>query len=184
MYIFENIAFRVIERSDLEVLRSLHNESTTFLNLLNIDLVDEEGQIEWWRSLHKKQTDKRFTLCFSEEPEKLFGRLRIQNINLLHNNCEVGLDILPEFRGKGLAVKSYNMVLEFLFQHYNMNMVYLRVADFNPNAKKVYEKVGFIETGRLPNFYYRHGEYWDYIIMSLSIKEYLQLKKNGFIKNA
>lgn len=34
------------------------------------------------------------------------------------------------------------MLLEFLFMHYNMNMVYLKVAGFNPYAKKLYEKVG------------------------------------------
>ncbi|MCF6296421.1 MAG: GNAT family N-acetyltransferase [Flavobacteriaceae bacterium] len=49
----------------------------------------------------------------------------------------------------------------------NMNMVYLKVASFNPNAKKLYLKIGFQETGRLPQFYYRHGKYWDYIIMSI-----------------
>lgn len=179
MYIFENIAFRVIEKNDLEILRRLHNDSSTFLNLLNIDLIDEEGQIEWWKGLHKKQNDKRFTLCFSENPIEVYGRLRLQNINLQHSNCEVGLDILPQYRGKGLAVKSYTMVLEFLFQHYNTNMVYLKVADFNPNAKKVYEKVGFKETGRLPGFYFRYGKYWDYIIMSLTRQEYLKNVKNG-----
>jgi len=53
-----------------------------------------------------------------------------------------------------------------------MNMVYLKVADFNPDAKKLYEKVGFEETVKLPQFYYRHGKYWDYVIMSQTKNEY------------
>jgi RimJ/RimL family protein N-acetyltransferase len=172
MYKYKDIAFRVIEREDLETLRKLHNDPNTYLNLLNIDFVDEEGQLEWWKNLYKKKDDKRYVICFADRPNVIIGRLRIQNINWLHNNCEVGLDIMPEYRGKGYGVKSYEMLLEFLFNHMNMNMVYLKVAEFNPNAKKLYEKVGFKETGRLPQFYYRHGKYWDYIIMSLTKDEY------------
>jgi len=175
MYKFNDIAFRVIEKEDLETLRKLHNDPSTYLNLLNIDLADEEGQLEWWKNLHKKKDDKRYVICFADKPNEVIGRLRIQNINYAHNNCEVGLDIMPEFRGKGYGVKSYEMLLEFLFKHLNMNMVYLKVADFNPNAKKLYEKVGFKETGRLPQFYYRHGKYWDYIIMSIVRNEFQKI---------
>ena len=166
MFIYKDIAFRVIENKDLETLRKLHNDQSTWENLLNINFIDEEDQIEWWKNLHKKQNDKRYVICIADKPNEVIGRLRIQNINWLHNNCEVGLDILPEYRGKGYGMKSYEMLLKFLFNHYNMNLVYLKVADFNPNAKKLYEKVGFKETGRLPQFYYRHGKFWDYIIMS------------------
>lgn len=177
MYIYQDIAFRVIEKNDLEILRKLHNDPTTYLNLLNIDLVDEEGQIEWWKNLYKKKDDKRYVVCLSAKPEEVIGRLRIQNINYLHNNCEVGVDIMPHYRGKGYGTKSYEMLLEFLFKHLNMNMVYLKVADFNPNAKNLYEKIGFKEAGRLPQFYFRHGRYWDYIIMAITCEEYKAIKK-------
>lgn len=177
MYKYDEIAFRVIEKEDLDILRSLHNDQETYLNLYNIHFIDEEDQLEWWKNLYKKKNDKRYVICFSKEPNKIIGRLRIQNINYIHNNCEVGLDILPSYRGKGLGFKSYKMLLEFLFYHYNMNMIYLQVADFNPNAKKLYEKIGFKETGRLPQFYYRFGKYWDYIIMSLTRTDYLKNNK-------
>ena len=177
MYKYHDIAFRVIEKEDLEILRILHNDSSTYLNLLNIDLVDEAGQIEWWENLHKNKNDKRYVICLAEKPDEILGRLRIQNINLLHNNCEVGLDLLQSYRGRGYGLKSYEMILEYLFIHFNMNMIYLKVADFNPNAKKLYEKVGFKVTGKLPEFYYRYNKYWDYIIMSLTKSEYLSRKK-------
>lgn len=177
MYIYEDIAFRVIEKEDLTILKDLHNDPSTYINLLNIDFVDEESQLEWWKNLHKVKNDKRFVICFSNNIKEIIGRLRIQNINFLHNNCEVGLDILTKYRGLGYGLKSYKMLLEFLFMHYNMNMVYLKVADFNPNAKKLYEKVGFKECGRLPQFYYRYGKYWDYIIMYITKEDYFKLKQ-------
>ena len=60
MFEFENIAFRPIERNDLDELKSLHNDQSTFLNLASIDLVDEFGQLAWWEGLHKNKTDKRY----------------------------------------------------------------------------------------------------------------------------
>lgn len=173
MFTYQDIAFRVIERDDLDTLRKLHNDQSTYLNLFSLDFVDEEDQLEWWKNLHHKHNDKRYVLCFASQPAKVFGRLRIQNINALHNNCEIGLDILPEYRKQGLGQKSYQMLLEFLFLHYNMNMVYVKVADFNPEAKRVYEKSGFTETGRFPQYFYRYGKYWDYIIMSVLKSDYL-----------
>jgi diamine N-acetyltransferase len=173
MYIYKNVAFRPIERDDLETLRLLHNEQSTFLNLLNIDLVDESAQIDWWQNLHKHQNDKRYIIVNAATPKEIIGRLRIQNIEAQNRYCEVGLDIVSSQRGKGYGKLSYEMLLEFLFLHFNMNMVYLKVADFNPNAKNLYLKVGFNETGRLPKCYYRHGKYWDYIIMAITKDEYL-----------
>lgn len=87
------------------------------------------------------------------------------------------MDILPEYRNQGLATKSYEMVLGFLFNHYNMHMVYIRVGDFNQLAKRLYERVGFVETGRMPEFFFRQGKYNDYIIMSITADQYLKTKQ-------
>ena len=177
MYTYKNIAFRTIEEKDLLVLKDLHNDQSTYLNLYNINFVNDHDQKKWWERLSTNNTDKRYVICKAGEPGIIIGRLRIQNINLLHNNCEVGLDILSEFRGKSYGKISYEMLLEFLFIHYNMNMVYLKVAGFNPDAKKLYEKVGFKKTGYLPLYYYRHGKYWDYIIMSITKGQYFKTFK-------
>jgi len=175
MYIYKEIAFRAIERADLEILRSLHNDPSTYMNLLNIDFIDEENQQEWWKNLHNVKNDMRMALCFAANPQEVFGRLRIQNVNTLHRNCEIGLDIRREYRQQGLGRKSYVMLLRFLFEEMNMNLVYLRVAEFNPEAKELYRKCGFRETGSLPQFFFRHGRFWDYIFMCITREEYLSI---------
>lgn len=174
MYTYKEIGFRPIEKSDLETLRKLHNDPTTLLNLATTELIDETGQQDWWENLHRIKNDKRYTICFSDNPEKIIGRLRIQNIDRQNRNCELGLDILGEYRSKGYGYMSYMMILEFLFLHYNMNMVYVRVADFNPKARSLYRKAGFKETGFYKDFIYRNGKYCDYIILCITKSEFLQ----------
>ncbi len=173
MYVYQDLGFRVTEKRDLNALKEIHNDQDVWENLFNIDFVDDNSQDAWWNSLHRKRDDLRYVICLKDNPEQVVGRLRIQSINQQHNNCEVGLDLHRDYRGKGFGSKSYEMLLKFLFEEYNMNMVYLKVADFNPRAKEVYKKVGFKETGRYPKFFFRKNKYWDYIIMSITREEYL-----------
>ncbi len=177
MFSYRDLAFRAIEKRDLEPLRLLHNDTDTFLNLASIDLVDEPGQEQWWLGLHKKANEKRFVIVSAQDSSLIIGRLRIQNIDFQNRNCEIGLDIAPQMRGKGFGKMAYEMLLSFLFNHYNIHLAYLRVAAFNTAAYGLYLKVGFVETGRFPGYFYRHGRYWDYILMSMTSEEYF--KKYG-----
>ena len=65
------------------------------------------------------------------------------------------------------------MILEYLFMHFNMHMVYLRVGEFNIQAENLYKNIGFLETGRYREYMYRHGRHWDYIIYTMLKSDYL-----------
>ncbi|HXX40378.1 MAG TPA: GNAT family protein [bacterium] len=176
VYIFRNVAFRPIDESDLETLRALRNDMTTLLQLGTIDPVSSEQQLSWWKNLKMDGPDRRYTIV-SVPANEIVGMLRIRDLDSVNAHCEIGLDILPELRGKGYGRASYLMVLEYLFEHYNMHMVYLRVADFNDRAKQLYARLGFVETGRYREYLYRHGRYWDYVIMAMLRDQYLQLRQ-------
>ncbi|MCB0651099.1 MAG: GNAT family N-acetyltransferase [Saprospiraceae bacterium] len=174
MFKYKELAFRAIERKDLESLRLLHNDPDTFLNLASIDFIDEPGQEAWWQNLHHQKNDKRYVIVKADDHSFILGRLRIQHLDFQNNNCEVGLDIMPGMRRMGYGQKAYEMLLYFLFNHYNMNLVYLRVADFNTGSYDLYRKLGFEETGRFPQYFFRHGKYWDYVLMSLTASAYFK----------
>lgn len=173
MYIYHNVGFRPIDEEDLEALRLLHNDMTTSLQLGTVEMVSREEQFDWWKSLAKSRSSRIFSILTVPSGE-VIGMLRMQHIDNVNAHCEVGLDILPSYRGKGYGRASYEMTLEFLFQHHNMHMVYLRVAAYNEDARRLYARIGFVETGRYEEYLYRHGRYWDYIIMSMTRDRYLQ----------
>lgn len=172
MYIYKDIAFRPIEYDDLEVLRKLHNDMTTLLNLGNPQMVTSEEQVEWWKSISLSKTIRRYCILGGERYERIIGMLRVQNIDHLNKNCEIGLDILAEHRKRGYGRKSYEMVLQYLFLHLNIHTIYLRVIDSNERARSLYEEIGFQLTGKYPEFIYRNGKYQDYLIMSMTRQMY------------
>lgn len=173
MYARGKIGFRPIEESDLEILRALHNEMTTLLQLGNTDLASREEQIAWWKSLANSARAKRYTLVDVTD-NSVIGILRILNIEESNRNCEVGLDIVPELRGKGYGRASYETVLEYIFLHWNMHMVYLKVADFNERARGLYRSLGFEDTGYFKDYMYRHGRYWNYLVMCMTRDDYFK----------
>jgi len=172
MYIYKGIGFRPIEFEDLEILLHLHNDMSTLLQLSSVEMFSMSEQEDWWKALSKSRKVQRYSIVEISE-DKIIGSCKIQNIDHINRNCEIGLDILSAFRHKGFGKKSYEMILEYLFMHFNMHMVYLRVSDFNLHAKKLYENIGFVETGRFKECLYRDGRYWDYILMTLTKTEYM-----------
>jgi len=59
--------------------------------------------------------------------------------------------VREEFRGLGIGKKLLSFFEEMVFPH--SSKVFLVVADFNPDAKRLYENLGYQQVGVLPNLY-------------------------------
>jgi RimJ/RimL family protein N-acetyltransferase len=119
----------------------------------------------------KRRSDVTFMVCKLDGDEAI-GVWRLQNVDPVNRVCEVGVDIFPALRLQGFGYKTYRLILLYLFDHYNIHMIYLRTAEFNKAGWALYTKVGFRETGRLIQSIFRHGRYWDNILMCLTVDEY------------
>ncbi|MGL5436684.1 MAG: GNAT family N-acetyltransferase [Lachnospiraceae bacterium] len=73
------------------------------------------------------------------------------------------ISVKEEYRCKGIGEKLMNFLEEIVFL--NANKLFLVVADFNPDAKRFYEKNGYRQVGEIPSLY-RKG-----------IIEYLMMKE-------
>lgn len=61
--------------------------------------------------------------------------------------------VKEEFRNNGIGKYMLNYFEKMVIQ--NDSKVFLVVADFNPNAKQLYQKLGYMEVGAIPNLYKR-----------------------------
>jgi ribosomal protein S18 acetylase RimI-like enzyme len=59
--------------------------------------------------------------------------------------------VREEFRGLGIGRKLLSFFEEAVFPEFSK--VFLVVADFNPDAKRLYENLGYRQVGALPNLY-------------------------------
>jgi len=61
----------------------------------------------------------------------------------------------------------------------NLNRVYLDVFEYNERALACYRKCGFREEGRLRQDLFKHGRYWDRIVMGILGEEFEALEEAG-----
>ena len=175
MYRYKGIAFRPIERNDLELLRKNRNDDKTLLMLGNVDLVSSEKHENWFSKISLSST-QQWHIVIDNNGNRV-GIIRFQNIDLMNNNCEIGADIFVDYRRKGFGILTYKMALEYLFLHFNMHMVYLKVASFNESGINLYKKIGFKDSGEIPESIYRYGKYWDNKIMYMKKEDFIQNKE-------
>lgn len=71
---------------------------------------------------------------------ELIGYFRLTDIT--SNSCYVGMDLHLDHRGKGIALSTYNTVIEELTK-YGIDTFHLNVLSSNTHAIRLYEYIGF-----------------------------------------
>jgi RimJ/RimL family protein N-acetyltransferase len=173
----EEIWIKPSELADVPGIVALRNDPSTLLHLHDVNQYNAAQTEAWLRTL--PAASKRYSVfewlnspAMPAECGEFLGLVRIDRIDSVSRNCAIGLDIVAEYRGKGLSAKIYSWLLDYLFLQLNMHMVYLEVLESNERAIHVYERLGFRVDGRLRQRIFRNGTYEDSILMSLLRSEY------------
>lgn len=106
--------------------------------------------------------------------QKFIGLIRLDNIDDINNNCCVGLDLVENERGKGLAKQIYKKILDELFFQRGMECIWLEVLETNTIAISLYKKLGFRVDGTLRNRIFRNKKYINCLSMSILRDEWEQ----------
>ena len=162
----ENLSFRTVEKSDLNMLKNHRNDFSTWRNLTSPWPV--YNQDEWFANLGKKDL-YLIGQCRPETAQLVqdVALLRIHDISWTNRNCAIGIDVFKQFRGEGLGKRFFHMLGDYCFDILNMHRLWLLVVDGNEVAKHIYESYGFKEEGRERDGIFRDGVYKDYILMGI-----------------
>jgi UDP-4-amino-4,6-dideoxy-N-acetyl-beta-L-altrosamine N-acetyltransferase len=164
------ITLRTIESRDLDSLRALRNNPTTWMNLTDPVLIDAKSQEKWFQSLQGRSDRQYFSVALAERD--FIGLVRMDEMDRQNRSIRVGCDIVPELRGQGYGTKVFEAILCYCFDFLNFHRVWLCVLETNQNAAGLYKKSGFKEEGRYRDAIFREGKYHDYIVMSILEPEY------------
>jgi RimJ/RimL family protein N-acetyltransferase len=72
-----------------------------------------------------------------------------------------------KYWNRGLGTLVGRKVLEFGFKDLGLHRIWLTVSELNHGGIKSYEKLGFIEEGRMKEACFRDGQFHDKIVMSV-----------------
>lgn len=107
------------------------------------------------------------------EDEKWLGEIVLNEIDWKARNAGFRIALFNEsLTNKGIGTQAIQMLLEFAFHILHLHRIELEVFDYNPRAKRVYEKCGFQVEGIKRESLCLKGEYHDVIMMSILEADY------------
>jgi RimJ/RimL family protein N-acetyltransferase len=77
----------------------------------------------------------------------------------------------PHARNQGYGTEATRAVVDYGFDQVGLHRISLTVFSFNPRARRVYEKAGFVKEGRLRESLLWAGERHDEILMAILRRE-------------
>lgn len=180
MFISDGIIFRPVEDKDLEAIRTLRNDPSTWSQLTSIGHISAEAQATWFAGLCDDPTRAYFAVFIEKRDEHypvyfegdFVGIIRMDEIDRTNRSVRVGADVVPAMRGKGYGTRIYKALLKYCFDMLGMHRVALLVLDTNEVGKKLYFNAGFKLEGKHRDAIFRNGRFVDYIAMSILEDEY------------
>lgn len=92
------------------------------------------------------------------------------NKTRLAHRCDMGVSVLKEFWGLGIASEIMKIIIEKA-KEAHFEQIELQVVDTNEPARHLYNKFGFYETGYINNgVKYTDGTYAKLILMQKDLK--------------
>jgi RimJ/RimL family protein N-acetyltransferase len=103
---------------------------------------------------------------------ELIGEGGFHRIDHFNRSCELGIAIGRDHWGKGFGQDAVRTLVDYAFEHLNMNRVGLYVLADDPRAVGAYRKAGFVEEGRIRQHAFVRGRYEDELVMSVLREEW------------
>jgi RimJ/RimL family protein N-acetyltransferase len=95
------------------------------------------------------------------------GGASLYNFDALARHAEVGINLLPEARGRGIGTAAIGQLVQFGFVRRNLRRIHLQAIASNLAAIRAYEKAGFVLEGRQREHAWVRGSYEDIVLMGI-----------------
>lgn len=150
---------------DLEVVRNIYRVEY----LMPLQFAEVETYV---RSLMASDRDCYFALYEASE-DAYIGTVKVGHIDWRAGLADIGIIIgESRFRGRGLAVDAVRTACSYAFNELSLRKMTGGTASTNAAMCRCFERVGFVEEGRLRKQLLISGEYCDHVLYGLLKEEF------------
>jgi diamine N-acetyltransferase len=163
----EKVILRPFRSTDLPYIEECLKDSEVIKLTGSTDDYDEEAVLQWYRT-RNEQKDRLDLAVVDKGLDVLVGEVVANLYEEDKGSMNFRILIGPRGRDRGLGTEATRLFINRLFQNTGLNQLTLSVFDFNPRAKKVYEKLGFVVESVDKDELEYEGEWIDSINMILT----------------
>lgn len=163
----ELVLLRPVEAADAAGLLAIDSE-TARLTGSNRDAGFTLENLENWYATRGTHDDRLDLSIIEQATGEWAGEVVLNELNRHNESC--GFRILlqgPRFYGRGLGTEATRLAIDYAFGVVGVHRIELEVYDFNPRARHLYEKVGFLHEGTKRDALRWDGEWVDCHCMGL-----------------
>jgi diamine N-acetyltransferase len=174
MIAYGSVYLRPAERDDIARFVEWFSDYGTTRTLGLRSPVSAALEEQWFERMLADQgkTGYHFVACLLAD-DRPIGTVGFYELDLVNGSAGLGISIGREQdRGKGHGSDCLRALLAFGFRFLRLERVWLDVYDFNPRARRVYERIGFVAEGVLRHAIFREGRHVDVHRMSILADEW------------
>jgi RimJ/RimL family protein N-acetyltransferase len=158
----EDVTLRPVEPEDFEFIqRNRNHPEIRAGRSIFTPTVRAEVERRHEQQISEDSDTVLLLVCVDDEPVGTVAMVREHPNDQVYRRGELAYWIAPEQWGNGYATAGSRLLLDYAFDRLNLNKVVARAFDFNEGSRRVIEKLGFTEEGRLRREAFIDGEYVD-----------------------
>ena len=157
------VYLRPAERTDIPLFIRWLSDARTTRNLALRSPISLAMEERWFDELleHHGRDRWHFVICRLDD-DRAVGAIDLHEIDLTNGGAGLGIVIGdPADRGQGYGGDALDALIDFGFESLRLERVWLEVYDGNPDARRLYERVGFVHEATFRNAIFRRGRYED-----------------------
>jgi RimJ/RimL family protein N-acetyltransferase len=166
----DRVVLRPFIAGDIPVLQALLDDPELRLLTGSNDL--SFGDVTDWYETRNEQTDRLDLAVTDRRTGECVGEAVLNEWSPNNRSCSFRIAIGPRGRGRGLGTEAVRLIVGHGFEKLGLHRISLEVYAFNPRARHVYEKVGFVEEGTLRDALHHNGAWVDATVMSILAREW------------
>ncbi len=164
------VTLRPVSTADAAGLFALDDETRRLTGSLRRE--DDPGwtleSLEQWYASRDQHDDRIDLSVIDRATGEWAGEAVLNELNVRNESCGLRIALQgPRFYGRGLGTEATRLVTDYAFGVVGVHRIELQVYDFNPRARHVYEKIGFVHEGTMREALRWGGEWVDCHLMAM-----------------
>ena len=162
----ERVILRPVSVGDAQGLLELVSDAEGNRLTGTRDLALDLDAAQRWYGSRAEHEDRIDLAVVDKRSSEFAGEVVLNDLDRDNRSCNFRIGLLPAFQGQGLGSEATRLIVSHAFA-IGLHRVELEVYAFNPRARRVYEKAGFVYEGTRRDALLWDAQWVDAIVMSV-----------------
>jgi RimJ/RimL family protein N-acetyltransferase len=138
---------------------------------------DDEATTRAWYTSRNDQDERLDLAVVDNATGRCVGEVVLNQVDADNESCNFRILLGPDGRDRGLGSEATRLLVDHAFRNLPLHRITLGVYEFNPRARRAYEKAGFVVEGREREALKFDDQRVDQVMMSILRPEWLAAQR-------